>query len=236
MARMLSHVHSIIRGSVGGLTYTANQWHAIIARARTGPVNPNTTRQSLIRSAFSAAQQEWLTLTDAGRDAWDAYADTCQYSGALGNYTIPGRLMFTACIGTAKFLNSLFPLIIPAIDYTAPVIPGFLNLDTVITGPPSLVGTGFSVGATQNGTEDVAFYAERSIPFNPTRYRYKGPWLTPTLDSVSIAAPGSGIIDFLDLTEDMAYFCKCRGIVAVGAHRISNDFFLRAIAEVNAGP
>lgn len=233
MAKFLSQVYTVIRGSVGGITYTANQFQALIARARVSPVNPNTVRQTLIRSAFSGAEQLWQNLTDLARQGWEDYADTLVFTGPTGNYSVPGRQVFVGNIATAIYLNGVLGSPV-AIVTTPPVIPGFLNLDAVnSTTFITPASTGIALTATQNGAEDVVLYAGRSFAFNPSRNRFKGPMLSQTLASVTIAAPGSAILAFAGLAVDMIYFTNPRGITAQAPFRQSAPFFLRHIAETN---
>lgn len=229
--KFLSQVYTVARGSVGGITYTANQFQALIARARVSPVNPNTVRQTMIRSAFSGAEQLWQNLTDTVRQGWEDYADTLIFSGPTGTYTVPGRQVFVGNIATALYLNAV--LGVPALIVTnAPTIPGFLDLENVQTSAPlGPAVTGIGLTADQNGAEDVVIYAARSFAFNPSRNRFKGPMLSHTLDSVTIAAPGTGILDFVGLTVDAIYFTNPRGLTAQAPFRQSAPFFLRHVAE-----
>lgn len=71
-------------GSAGGVTASRNRFGYYL-RARTPPVNPNTSLQMFARAVFSLAAAAWSnTLTQAKRDAWDLYADAIVWKGALG--------------------------------------------------------------------------------------------------------------------------------------------------------
>jgi len=231
MAKLLSQVATTLRGSVGGITYTANQWHAILMRARVSPVNPNTTHQSEIRSAFAGAQGAWLALSDTERELWDDYALTCVYPGPLGNYTIPGRLMFAACYGWAKYLETRGIASIVVGDLP-PSIPGWLPVDAVTPSHPATPGTGVAVSVTITGTESVTVIAEVSWAFNPTRYRFKGPFKSSTLQGIEAVAPGQSVLlEFLGLAEDLVYFIRVRCITSAEPHRISAEYIVRCVAE-----
>lgn len=229
--RAISHLHSIMRGSVAGITYTANQWHAIVGRARVAPINPNTTYQSAIRSALAGAQGDWLNQSDAVRSAWDDYAATCDYQGPLGNYKVPGRWMFTANIALARYLMLRDITTVTLADWGAPTIPGFLAVADIAPVDYAGPGTGVSIGFTSMNAEDVTFVFERSIGYNPTRYRFKGPFVSDSLAAVEIVGPGgSGFYEFNDLTEGLAYFIRVRAITSDSPHRISSEYIVRAIA------
>ncbi len=230
--KFLSQVYTIARGSVGGITYTANQFAALIARAKTSPVNPNTPRQTIIRSAFSGANQLWKDATQVVRDGWDDYASTLIFSGPLGSYALPGRQVFIANISLALFLQATEGVPV-AVATDPPVIPGFLDLEGVGSVAFVPVGTGVSISGTFTGSENAVLSAWRSVAFNLTRTRFKGPFKTLTLDTVSIVAPGSGLIDFSGLTIGLRYFMKIRGITAQAPFRSSAVFYDSAIAVTN---
>ena len=228
--RFQSQVYVIARGSVGGVTYTANQFHQLIARARTAPVNPKTTRQTEIRSAFSGAAELWKQATAAVRLGWNDYASTLIFEGPLGQYTVPGRQVFLGNLGTAIYLQSRVAAPAAILD-TAPVLPGFLDIENVTTqAPAGPAVTGVAMSFTQNGSENAIGFCQRSVGWNPTRNRFKGPFLTETLDFASVVAPASGFIDFVGLETGLAYFMNPRFITAQAPFRMSALFNLRMIA------
>ncbi len=62
------------RGSIGGQTASRNRFGNYL-RARTTPVNPNSSRQNLIRSVIQSLSTRWSTvLTQLQRDGWEVYA------------------------------------------------------------------------------------------------------------------------------------------------------------------
>ena len=62
-----------IRGTIGGITYSANK-SGPYARAWGRSSNPRTTLQSQRRGFLGQQAQRWRALTPAQRTAWDAYA------------------------------------------------------------------------------------------------------------------------------------------------------------------
>lgn len=72
-------------GSIGGITAARNRG-GMYFRGRGIPVNPNTARQSAVRSALTLLAQRWgATLTDAQRAAWDLYGSNVPLVGPLGD-------------------------------------------------------------------------------------------------------------------------------------------------------
>lgn len=230
MARCLSHVWSIARGSVAGITYTANQWHQIIMRARTSPVQPNTNNQSTMRAAFAACSALWLGLSSAIRSDWNIYSQTCVFSGPLGSYSVPGRQMFTAVISLGNYIVQKGLLVGMTIGTSAPVIPGFYNVGSVSEGISLVPQTGICVDVNNQGGETIAVFAQRSGPFNATRLRYKGPWDTSTDQCISLATATVGKVLFAGLTVGKVYFVRVKCMTKAAPHRMSTEYMLRCTA------
>lgn len=73
-----------IRGSIGGTVFSRNRFGNYI-RARTTPVNPQSTRQNVIRAAIMFLAPYWSgTLTQLQRDAWEVYAAAITRTNKLG--------------------------------------------------------------------------------------------------------------------------------------------------------
>jgi len=229
MAKMLSQIATIIRGSVGGVTFTANQFQQIIMRAKTSPVNPSTTRQGWIRTALGAASQQWNILTDPMREAWNDYADTLQFTGPLGAYSMPGRQIMVGNCCFILYCNNFLavPLVL---DYEAPTAPGFAAYEVVKTVAPA-AGVGFAVSLTNSSGLDMTALVERSIAFNPARQRYKGPFLSSTAVAVPTPDSTSALIEFQGLQEDAVYFVRIRGCETETNYRLTQETILRVVAE-----
>lgn len=73
-----------IRGSIAGNTFSRNRSGAYV-RARTKPVNPNTSRQQQVRASLAQLTVRWAnTLTGAQRTAWNLYASNVVMTNKLG--------------------------------------------------------------------------------------------------------------------------------------------------------
>lgn len=224
MAKALSQVYTAIRGSVGGITYTANQFQPIVARARVSPVNPQSANQTRIRSAFSTAVNTWNSLTQAQRDDWHDYAQTLTYQGPIGSYTPTGRQVFLGTYATARYLAVRGLTITPGI--TPPVTPGFLTIDNLNIATSLAGETALRIAGSNLVSEDFCLYAEISNAMNPARNYWTGPYEVDTLDEVILSAPASGQIDFTGLQDGMKYFARVRAISDAAPHRMSNLFHL----------
>lgn len=82
-------------GSVGGMTGSHNRG-GLYLRARSIPVNTNTSFQQTVRNLMSQLTSRWVnTLTEAQRLAWQAYAELTPIVDTLGEArTIPPLAMF----------------------------------------------------------------------------------------------------------------------------------------------
>lgn len=242
MAYALSHIFSLQRGSVGGITYFANQFHQICMRQRTAPVQPNTPFQSGIRSAFNAAEHRWESLSPLGRQNWADYAATCIYPGPAGPYSVPGRQLFIGTLGLALYIDGVFPDHLELAN-VVPAIAGWYN--------PGIIEAAAYTGATQGVGVDITFPAGRfavaavdcSIAFNLTRNRYKGPWQSSAkaISPVSQAVRVHVNIDRPEGTIGKAIFTRTRCFTAApdgqpeASHSLAFPVFLRHICTVPIG-
>jgi hypothetical protein len=224
-----------MRGSVGGITYTANQFHQIVARARTAPVNPATSQQTIIRSAFSAAAQAWKEATDAERISWNTYAHSCIFTGPLGDYTIPGRSIMMAGWTSAMYLDET-DLVTNTPQDSPPIQSGFANLGVVkAIAPVTPSSTGFGISIGNPNPQDLGCLINVSLGFHPSRNFYKGPWDLSLLAGLSVSPTTTGTIEITGLETDLKYFFRVKGVEIDAPHRITTEFFGSAIAE-DVGP
>lgn len=233
MAKALSPLASIIRGSVAGSTFTANQFAQIIIRARTAPVQPGTVNQSKIKAQFTAANSAWHGLTVDQRRAWIDYAATLTYSGPLGTYKVPGRQVFLSNYGTARYLYDRG--VLPADPVTtAPTIPGFLAFSDLNIEAPSSTDVGYKITGANPNTESIGVYVMNSIAFDESRYRYKGPFKSDTIFSTTVPPQGDFEVNVIGLNVDSKYFCSVRGIVSDDPIRITPLFYFNIVALASA--
>lgn len=193
MAYALSHLHSLVRGSVGGLTYFANQFHQICMRQRTAPVQPNTPFQTGIRTAFNAAEATWEALTPALRQEWVDYAATCVYPGPAGPYTVPGRQLMIGTLALAYYADAIQPSEFkPCI--TAPTVAGWYNPASIQTSIYNGGTQGIALSIDTGPGFEAAAVVDVSIAFNVTRNRYKGPWQS-AVKTIVQWGPGSKLVE-----------------------------------------
>ena len=228
--KFLSHVWSIARGSVGGITYTANQYHQLIARAKTSPVNPGSGLQTAIRTAFTEAESLWKALDDRERTDWDIYAAATPRQNPLGPITLTGRAFMRGVVGLRQFMVSTLGTVFTPTDL-APATPGMLNIGNVVAIPLAGVGTGVSISWTNPPVNpDINVFIQISGAFEPTRQFYKGPWDTAKNTADATPSGATGFMEFTGLVVDKVYFMRLRAIHEDGPHKISEDFIVRSVA------
>lgn len=231
MAKVLSHMHSIIRGSVGGVTYSANRYAQIIMRARTVPTNPQREFQELMRSIMADSSEAWKQLLQSERDAWESYAQTLEYQGPLGPYSVPARNVFMGSYSVASYAQARGLGSVVAGD-EPPDSPGFLNLGNVqSTDPQTALADGIGFQATNGTGEAITLLAWRSFAFEPTKGYYNGPWVQEDTQGVDIAASTSGVGEFIGLTVGKKYFMKLRAVSQAEPIRISPEYVISMIAK-----
>jgi hypothetical protein len=237
MAKFLSQVYTSIRGRVGGIVYTKNQFAGLIARAFTAPTNPGTDLQELIRSCMSEASQKWTDLLQSERDLWNAYAATLVYEGPHGEYKLPGRQVFISNLSLAFYLDTLGGSSI-AVDVDPPLLAGFENIGTVESAVYDTVSSeGVAISVGNPNAYDLVVLLQRSIGFNQTKNVYNGPWLPGSTMADDLTASASTKFQFETGTgtAGQVFFLRVRAITATHPHRITNDFTVRCIAVAN-GP
>jgi len=233
MARMLSHLHSAIRGSVGGITYLANGFHAIVARNRVSPTNPMSQNQTYVRSAMSAGNQLWEALDEIERVQWKNFADTIQYTGPLGDYSVPGRQIALGTYNLAMYLHSIGCAEIDTPYMEPPFKAGLLPFPQIEVTLFEAIGTGFSFSVFNLSDEDIILAGWLSLKQSDARYTYKGPWYPGYFKYFPISANTLTGIAWDDLPADGIYFAKFRAISQDGPRRFSPSFIWRCEAITN---
>lgn len=231
--RLLSPLASIARGSIAGLTFLANQYHQIVVRQRTAPVNPKTVTQEQMRVSFAAASVGWKALTALNRTKWADYALTVDYPGPLGDYNITGRNIYMANLSMVHYVNARGLQVIVVND-DPPSIPGVPSWLDVNTDAPSVPGDGLSINFGNPGPEDMSYYITISPPQSPSRDRYKGPWSSGTAQSAEVASAATANVDFLTLQVGAKYFVRLKGFTTENEVRSTFEIIQSHIAETTA--
>ena len=221
MAKVQSHMHSSIRGRVGGVVYTKNQYAAIVMRAFVAPTNPGTTGQELARTAFAEASGQWEILTQAQRDGWDDYAKTAKYPDPHGNYYVGGRQQFCSNYGLALFIEDIGGSSI-AKSVAPPTTAGFENIGVIqpATYTPASK-TGISVSIGNPNAYDLVALVHHSLAYEPSKNTFYGPYPHSNAEAIDLTASSSTTHDIeLDsATAGKHVFVRVRILTENGPHR-----------------
>lgn len=161
-------------GSVGGLTGSHNQG-GLYFRARTVPVNPQSSFQVSVRNALTQLTSRWAdVLTQAQRDAWAVYNQ---------NVTIIDRLGEPRQIGAiAHYIRSNTPRLQAglAIVDDAPTTFDLGSFDEPGPQPQEIptpeTSLAFNDTEAWVNTDGSALLVYQSAPQSPTINFFKGPY------------------------------------------------------------
>lgn len=209
MAKIVSPVWSIIRGSIAGTTYLTTSSGMIIGRQRTMPVNPRTGFQTRIRDGLAKAVTEWHDLTTLNRDQWNAWAVADpQYS--------TGRQAFIAGQSFYNYVENLGVLPLGATKYLyMPEFAGHPSITAIDIAPSVSPGVAWDV--TNNSPQDVMILMELSPMFEETRNFWNGPWDLSQGHKIALltASGGHTTLEWTTaIVLNKKYFVRIRGISA----------------------
>lgn len=161
-------------GSIAGNTFARNRYGNYV-RARTKPVNPNSTSQVLARSAVAQLTQAWRTdLSAAQRTAWQTYANAVAMKNKLGETTYMSGFnhfirsnAYLAYTGVAFVEAGPTVLALPEKDATLAIAISVVTQQIAVTFDNALPW------ANEAGGFLIVYQGE---PQNPTRNFFAGPW------------------------------------------------------------
>lgn len=196
-------------GSIAGTTFARNRSGAY-ARARTKPVNPQSSGQVAVRSSLAYLADRWSqTLSSAQRTAWELYASSVSMLNRLGesinltgyNHYIRSNLeykrIFSAVIDDGPVVFEL-----PAHD------PTFAISASEATQNITVVHDAGMAWADENG---AAMFLYQGQPQNPQRNFFDGPWKylanIPGINGAPAGSPSdhANVIAFAELQRQWCY-------------------------------
>jgi hypothetical protein len=162
------------RGSLGGLTFSRNKSGAY-GRARVKPINPNTPRQTAIKSIMAFISQLWRSGTSvAERAEWAVFASNVPATNKLGeSINLSGYNQFVKSnmvaknAGLPEILNGPVLFTLPGTDPSYDVVPSEATQDLAIT---------FDDTADWVGEDGAALIVEMGIPQDESIAFFNGPW------------------------------------------------------------
>jgi hypothetical protein len=158
-----------LSGSLGGIVASRNRGGGYF-RQRVTPVNPNTPRQSIIRTITQELSDRWANvLTQAQRNAWDNWVEMTP--GFVGT----GIDGYIYCNMTRQYYAAQFAQTVAIID-TAPGsfdIGSFSPISAVMTVTNNIAVTFDNTDSWADTTGGFLFVFA-SPPMNPSRKAYSG--------------------------------------------------------------
>lgn len=213
MARILSQIATVIRGSIGGITFSADRSNAITARARTGPKRIMTNLQVLTRTIMTACISLWNGLTDSERSQWNSYALSVTFTGPFGDYHITGLQMFIRCVSPVLYMNiQLGAGLTETFTWSGPVMAGEPNVGPISASSLVSVGTGIAFTVQNNNAVDAEILYKVSPPYTKARNKCPRVW-DNSLTGNFTATSGLGTLnEVLNLVEGAIYFVSIRPV------------------------
>ena len=159
--------HGTLSGSAGDVTASHNRGGAYL-RFRGMPTNPETDRQTLVRSRVTYLSKEWgSTLTPEQREGWRVLADNFPYADRLGeSRKLTGHQMYIK-------VNSLLLSAGETATDDAPEdqeVGSILSLSLAnVTGG----GNTFDINFTEDCTADEVLYVEAAMNVSPGKQYVK---------------------------------------------------------------
>jgi hypothetical protein len=154
------------RGKIGGHVASKNRSGAYF-RTKVTPVNPQTSSQSFVRQQLGSFSQQWRTLTQAQRDAWNSAVNDFSRTDIFGDLRQPtGKNLYTLLninlANTGNAAISVPPLPAEVQAYTADSLTVDISsstMDLVFSG--SDASTNMIVEATEPLSPGVGFFKNR---------------------------------------------------------------------------
>lgn len=168
-------------GSFGGLTASRNKGGQYLRR-RSAPVNPNTSRQQLVRTIVGGLTQQWTSLlNETQRESWRVYAANTPFIDGLGQtVNISGVNAFVRANSTRALANNqglvLLSTILtaPTIFNTGVAVGTVDTFDGDFTTPPGTITVSGDLNGTTDTTGDAFLFV--APPQNEGRKFFKGPY------------------------------------------------------------
>lgn len=169
-----SNLFAVASGSLDGTVFSHNSSGRYV-RNRTIPTNPNTSRQSTIRTAFGNSAIAWGTfLTDDQRAAWEVYAKNVPSLNRIGDEIFPSGFNHFVRSSTPRLQAGLLPIGPGPTELT--LEPRDPQFDFSVLHGPQFMTVNFDDSADWVSEDDAAMMVGMGIPRPPAHNFFGGPW------------------------------------------------------------
>lgn len=201
-------------GSVGATVFQRGRFGAV-ARNRTVPVNPNSSRQVRARAAMAWCSDQWLLMSPAQRAGWESYAEVTAWLNRLGDTSyLTGKMQFMRR-GTFQY-NMQAVLGLPiSIDLDPPTAPGLPATPTAVIEAYADTGTVQLASTNITPAADEILETLYTINLNPLKNYYKGPFQLTNFN-VGVLTPPSVLLTGASLLTGYQVVAKLRWMDAYG--------------------
>jgi len=212
-----------LSGSIAGNTFARNHYGNYV-RARTVPINPNTSRQQAVKNYMSSLTTAWgETLTAAQRTAWGLYGKSVAMTNRLG------ETMFLT--GANHYVRSNVPILqaggtrVDAAPTTFELPETDAAFSVSFSEATQLITVTFDDTMAWCDLDGAHMLLLMGSPQNPQRNFFAGPFrfagsidgdaVTPPTSTETIAVPFA-------ITEGQRIWCQARIVLDDG--RLSTPF------------
>lgn len=184
-------------GKVGGVVLSSNGNGAYV-KGYVKPVNPNTSKQQVVREQFGALTTSWRALTDAQRQRWSDAAPQFPYQNRLGDSKIySGFQLFVK-------LNAFGTVTLDEPILVIPPTPATFTQTSIEAGAIVFdlgVPTSMSIIMSAIGTADESFVIHATPPLSAGIRNVPDSWFR--LIEVKVDASAGLVLDILSAYQDV---------------------------------
>jgi hypothetical protein len=186
----LGEIVSQASGTLRGTTYSHNRYGAYV-RNGTIPVNPQSDRQTTVRSFFQDLTQHWSqTLTQAQRDQWTTYGENVPILNRLGDQVLLTGLGHYIRSNVPRLLAGLTRVDAGPVIFTLPEVDS--AADCGYTADDQKCAVAFTDTLDVYDEDDAALLVYVGNPVNPTIDFFNGPFrFADSIDGDSVTPPTS---------------------------------------------
>jgi len=179
-------------GSIAGNTFARNRYGNYV-RARTKPVNPNSSLQQQVRNTMAWLVEHWAsTLTALERSAWNTYASNVAMLNRLGeSINLSGFNHFVRANASRKRHGDTIIATGPTVFDIPEHDPSF---DFTASEASQDLTVAFDDTEEWCDLDDAHMYIFVGSPQNPQRNFFAGPWrYADKIDGASVSPPSTPV-------------------------------------------
>lgn len=180
---------SEMRNKLNGSVFSKNRAGNYL-RNKVTPVNPQTTYQTAVRAALTAASQSWRTLTENQRLAWNGAVQNFQSTDIFGDVKTPSGInLYNKLFLNANTIGGV-PLAVPP---SPDASPGVVDADVTTDSAPQAFDVTSGLAAVPAGQSWVV---RATAGVSAGRNFVKNEYRIIAVLPAATALPYAGIADY----------------------------------------